>query len=319
MNNHPLVRSIRAPLATPPIETLATHIISAIEGEYRGIVIHGMARFGKSWAIRYLIELAMWAPHSAYLTKVGIPKNHKRVDGAFFSLFLENFDLKLPERCSALDRLHRLRNRIIERCNEHGTNLCIIFMDEAQRLFPDDYEHLCTLDNEMTDRGYMLFVVFVHQSDFTSAVNERIYEGNPPPHVWKRFLMRHHVFKGLADSKAVEYVLNRYDECTEYPPGSGISYTKAFAEEAFSSGWRLTHHAEQLYAHAERLRRENKLPSPWTWPMKSFELCVNYLLTNIAKARKAFTGFSEDDIAKALFVSGFLEMELNRHTWSNED
>ena len=208
---------------------------------------------------------------------------------------------------------------MILRCKERQTNIFVVFLDEAQRLFPDDYEHLCTLDNEITDRGYMLFVVFVHQSDFTNSVKERIYEGNPPPHVRKRFLMRRHQFTGLANAKEVEYVLNRYDECTEYPAGSGISYTRAFAEEAFLSGWRLSHHSEQIYAHAERLRRQNNLPLSWTWPMKSFELCINYLLTTIAKGRSGFAGFSEDDIAKALFVSGFLEMESDRDPWDDEN
>src|SRR3546814_7393076 len=68
----------------------------------------------------------------------------------------------------------RLRNFLIASCNERGTNLSVVFLDEAQRLFPDDYEHLVTLDNELAERDYMLFVVLVVQSDFSGTAMEKI-------------------------------------------------------------------------------------------------------------------------------------------------
>ena len=46
--------------------------------------------------------------------------------------------------------------------------------------------------------------------------------------------------------------------------------------------------------------------------MKSFEVCINYLLTNIARNRPNFDGFSDADIVAALDVSGFIELEMSR-------
>lgn len=319
MNIHPLLQRLRAPFATRPIERMASAIVSAIEAEYRGIVVYGLARFGKSWAVKYLTGNSSWIADSFYSARISVPKSHKRSDGAFFSLWLERFSQSLPERTSSLDRLARLRNFLIAKCNEHDTNLTVVFLDEAQRLFPDDYEHLVTLDNELSERGYMLFVVLVVQSDFSGTAMETIYDGNPPPHVRGRFLVRKHEFGGLGGVDEIDHALGRMDEHTEWPPGSGRSYAHHFAEKAFEAGWRFRQHAAQILQRANWFRAQHDLPVTWTWPMKSFEVCINFLLTNIACKRADFDGFSDEDIDAALEASGFIELELSRGCGLVED
>lgn len=319
MTLHPLLQRLRAPFATRPIERMASAIVSAIEAEYRGIVVYGLARFGKSWAVKYLSGNSSWIRGPFFSARISVPKSHKRTDGAFFSLWLERFALALPERTSSLDRMARLRNFLIAKCNEHGTNLVVVFLDEAQRLFPDDYEHLVTLDNELTERGYMLFVVLVVQSDFSGTAMEKVYDGNPPPHVRGRFLVRRHEFGGLDGIDEIDHALGRMDDHTEWPEGSGRSYSRHFAEKAFEAGWRFRQHAAQLYQRAVELRAMHQLPAAWTWPMKSFEVCINFLLTNIAAKRADFEAFTDADIDAALDASGFIELEQSRGSGLGED
>lgn len=312
MDIHPLLQRLRPPFATRPIERLANAIVSTIEAEYRGIVVHGMARFGKSWAVKYLVNNPHWMKSSFFTTAVIVPKSHKRSEGGFYSLWLERFSMALPERSTPLDRLCRLRNYLIGKCNENKSDLAVIFIDEAQRLFPEDYEHLATLDNEMTDRGYMLVVVLIIQSDFSGSFMETIYEGNAPPHIRGRFLVRRHEFTGLNGVDEVDHALSRMDLNTEWPAKSNISYSQYFAENAYLAGWRFRSHASQLWGLANELRKEHLLPSDWTWPMKSLEVCSNYLLTNRARNDPNFNGFSDADIIAALEVSGFIELEMSR-------
>lgn len=316
MNSHPLLQRLRPPFATRPIERMATAIVSAIEAEYRGIVVYGLGRFGKSCAVEYLSGNATWFPEPFFSEHINVPKSHKRTDGAFYSLWLERLGMTLPERTSSLARMARLRNLLISKCNEHNTNLAIIFLDEAQRLFPDDYEHLVSLDNDLTNHGIMLFVVLVVQRDFSGGVMERIYDGSAPPHVRGRFLVRNHEFSGLNGVEEIGHALGRMDDHTEWPPGSGRSYACHFAEGAFAAGWRLRHHADQIYQRADALRKSNNLPTTWTWPMKSFEVCINFLLTHIACNRPGFDGFTDDDIDAALEAAGYIELELSRGTGS---
>jgi hypothetical protein len=241
-----------------------------------------------------------------------VPKSHGSSEGAFYSLILVNFEQKASQHSPPSSRLQRICNYLVAKCNERRSDLVVIFLDNAERLFPDDYEHLATLDNEMTNRGYMLFFVFVYQSDFTGVVSEKIYDGNPTPHVKQRFLMRNHQFTGLHGEDEVAHVLGRLDELTEWPEGSGISFSRHFAPGAFDRGWRFRQHAPQLWEKAYALRRKYKLPEPWTWPMKSFEGTVNFLLTNIARNRPDFDGFTDADLDTALEASAFIEIERSR-------
>src|SRR5690606_25843968 len=115
MNSHPLLQRLRPPFATRPIERMATAIVSAIEAEYRGIVVYGLGRFGKSCAVEYLSGNATWFPEPFFSERINVPKSHKRTDGAFYSLWLERLGMTLPERTSSLARMARLRNLLIDR------------------------------------------------------------------------------------------------------------------------------------------------------------------------------------------------------------
>lgn len=311
-SEHPLLRRIRPPIATRPIERLANEIVKAIEIQLRGLVVYGMARFGKTWAIKYLIASLAWMRGPMFACRVLVPKSQTATEGAFCSLFLVTFEQKAYQYSSPVSRVKRICNYLIQNCNQRCADLVVLFLDNAERFHPEFYEHLATIDNEMTDQGYLLFVVFVVQSDFTGVVSEKLYDGNPTPHVKQRFLLRSHLFTGLNGEDEVSHVLGRLDEHTEYPEGSGISFSRGFAREAFDRGWRFQQHAPQLWNKASELRRLHRLPEPWTWPMKSFEGTSTFLLTNVAARRRGFDGFTDEDIAIALDAAAFLEMERSR-------
>jgi hypothetical protein len=193
--------------------------------------------------------------------------------------------------------------------------LIIVFIDEAQRLVPSDYENLVSLDNRMTRAGYYLFFVFVHQRDMTGFSNETIGSLDHPPHVTGRFLVRKHEFTGLRDIEDAAYVLARYDNATEWPPGSGISFTQHFAPQAFADGFRLSHFAQRLWTIASNIRAQARLPEIWTWPMKTFEGTIVHLLIKIASVTPQFAQFTDDDLLEAVYESGFIELELSRHMY----
>ena len=208
--------------------------------------------------------------------------------------------------------------RMIEMCQNSGSRLLVVFIDEAQRLVPSDYENLVSIDNRMTQAGYYLFIAFVNQRDITGFCNETIGSDAHPPHVSGRFLIRKHEFTGLRDIEEAAYVMARYDDGTEWPPGSGISFTRHFTHQAFTNGFRLSHYSTRLWAMASNLRAQARLPEPWTWPMKTFEATVVYLLTIVAPRTPQFEAFTDQDLAEALHASGLIELELSRHTYKSK-
>ncbi|RDS83606.1 ATP-binding protein [Dyella monticola] len=313
---HPLEQLFRPTVATNPIERLADAINSALDVGYRGLGIFGFARFGKSEAVQYLMHHPEWmGDRRAAFFRMDAPDGHKRSDTTFFKMCMALLGVRIPARATQVELGAMVAGRLIEICQNAGTRLIVLFIDEAQRLVPTDYENLVSLDNRMTQAGYYLFIAFVHQRDITGFTNETIASNDHPPHVVGRFLIRKHEFTGLCDTEEAAYVLSRYDEGTEWPPGSAISFTQHYACQAFANGFRMSQYATRLWAMASNLRTEARLPPNWTWPMKTFEATVVYLLTVIVPRTPSFESFTDQDLAEALHASGLVELELSRHTY----
>ncbi|WP_297833535.1 ATP-binding protein [Thermomonas sp.] len=313
---HPLLQLFRPLIATHPIERVADAINAAIDMGYRGLGVFGFARFGKTESITYLIDHPFWlAQRPAAMLRVDAPDTHKRTDSSFFRSLLTLLGVRVPLRANPDELCTQLMGRLIEVAQNSGTHLIILFLDEAQRLLPADYEHLVTLDNRMTRAGYYFFVVLFHQRDITGFSNEVLPSNDHPPHVTGRFLVRKHEFTGLVGVDEVAYALTRYDEGTEWPPGTGISYTQHFAPDAFANGFRLANYAQRLWDCASHLRAEARLPTEWTWPMKSFEATVVYLLTATIPCTPSFESFDDEQLIAALRAAGLVELEKSRHTY----
>lgn len=319
---HPLLQLFRPLVATNAIERLADAIKAAIDAGYRGLSVFGFARFGKTQSITYLMEHVNWlAGRTAALLRVDASEARKRTDRTFYQSLLATLGVRIPSRAHTDELCSLVMARLIEACQAapSDTHLVILFIDEAQRLLPTDYENLVSLDNRMTQAGYYLFVVFMQQRDMTGFTNEIVTGSDHPPHITGRFLIRKHEFTGLQDVSEVAYTLSRYDEFTEWPPGSGISYVRHFAPEATANGFKLAHYADPLWREAANIRAEVRLPSPWTWPMKSFEGVVVHLLTTIIPQTPNFERFSDDDLTEAIRNSGLVELEQSRHTYKPQE
>lgn len=315
---HPMLELLRPSVATREIEGLANAVLLALEASYRGMCVHAYARFGKTQAAKYLRDHREWlGRHKAAMLTFECPRAEKRTDSSFVATLLTAFRVRYSNKSRPHELMQQLTSFLIERCLAAGTKLVVVMMDDANRLKPDDYEHLVTLDNLMTARGFYFFAISIFQRDVTGFTNETVIRSDYPPHVHGRFLVRKHELTGVRNVEDLAYYLSRYDESTEWPAGSGVSFSNHFAPHAFENGWRLAHEATRLWSAAVTLRDDNRLPSEWTWPMKSLEGSVAYLVTNIAASKPDFLSFSDDDIQNALEASGYIELELSRHTYGH--
>jgi len=309
---------LRPSVATREIEALANAVLLAIEASYRGMCVYAYGRFGKTEAAKYLRDHREWlGRHKAAMRSFECPKADRRTDSSFVSTLLTGFRVRHSNKSRPHELMQQLTSFLIERCLAEGTKLVIVILDDANRLKPDDYEHLVTLDNLMTARGFYFFAVSIFQRDVTGFTDETVLRSEYPPHVHGRFLVRKHELTGVRNAEDLAYCLSRYDESTEWPTGSGVSFSKHFAPHAFENGWRLAHEATRLWEAASALRAEMRLSTEWTWPMKSLEGVIAYLLTNSAFKNPDFLSLSDVEIQYALEASGYIELELSRYTYGH--
>lgn len=269
--------------------------------------------------LAYLCNRRDWLENrGAAVLRLDAPDPRKRTDLTFFQSLLTLLRVSAPSRGNTDQLCALVMGHLIEQALAADSRLVIVFIDEAQRLRPSDYENLVTLDNRMTQAGFYFFAVFVHQRDITGFTNLVVSSPDYPPHVFGRFMVRRHEFTGLRGIDDVAFVLSRYDEGSEWPAGSGTSHTAHFAADAFrDDGFRLVPYAQLLWDSATKLRSQERLPPEWTWPMKSFEAAVVYLLTVIVRRKLGDRPLelTEADMLEALCHAQLLELEKSRVTY----
>src|SRR3546814_1290838 len=62
-----------------------------------------------------------------------------------------------------------------------------------------------------------------------------------------RFLAEPIPFEGCISVDDFRKILRSYDVNSEYPEGSGLSYTRFFLPKAYQAGFRLTNYSEEIW------------------------------------------------------------------------
>ncbi len=186
----------------------------------------------------------------------------------------------------------------------------LLLVDESQRLFQDELADFLTIVNESEAWDTDVFVVLFQQTDVSGSEGERVRE-RLGSHIKGRFGMADYHFRGHGGEDEIAQVLGRYDENAKWPLGSDTTYTAYFAREAYLNGFRLVKYTKQILEAIERLRAAHGLGPLDEWPMKTFELFVQRILTRIV-TRPGFDGLTQADIEQALDESGYLALEFCR-------
>jgi len=142
--------------------------------------------------------------------------------------------------------LDRLTRQYATRARNAGGNHIVLIIDEAQNMHDPEYRTLCNLQNELDNLGYLLTVIAVGSHELTYQHDVFLETGDI--HITGRFMVREARFRGISNQQELEFVLNGYDSLTEWPEGSGKSYTSYFLPQSFASGFRIAKYAEALWS-----------------------------------------------------------------------
>ncbi|BDU21630.1 AAA family ATPase [Dyella sp. GSA-30] len=309
---HPMLRDARPLIATRCIEGLAEAIKIAIEDGHQGIQVQGRSRDGKTKAAIYLQTHPSWLDDSAYIFRITMPRRSNHSDTAFYKTIQSELGLSQHSHSGSVNRIRQISDRIIAGCLGQESTQAVLFVDEAQQLSDDDFEYLTNIDNAVTDGGFRLFCVFIHQSDDTKAEKRKKRSSlvnNLPPHVIGRFFMASHTFSGLRGAADISHALDQYDSRLRF---EGKTFTEFFAGQAFASGWRLASHANDFVSAISAIRKRSNLKGSGDLAMKIFDVVCYRLLVRVAAETPNFAGLSKELIEKVILDSGYLLLEVAR-------
>lgn len=304
--SHP-VDTGRYVIATPPICALYEQVKRWICNRAPGGMIHGKQRFGKTRAIKYIMDQlpADIAPRIPIF--LVIARDYQRPsEGTFFQDIL-----RAVEHAFTGGKPADKRNRVLEFFHERAIagwrNRLVVIIDEAQKLHEMHYRWLVDLHNELEDRrGVSTTWILVGQHEL---VHQRdVFVASKKTQIIGRFFVHRFQFHGLRSLDDVKDCLTCYDDpdLTEYPLNSGWSYSRYYFPAAYANGWRLEHQADVLWETFNKVRIEHKLPGKGEIPMQYLAHTVEYAL------RKCGT---LDEIAEPISVAVWREaiMESGYH------
>jgi hypothetical protein len=234
-------------LFTPPINEFFSVVCEWIDSHVPGGYVYGPPRQGKSRAVQFWIERLLTERYGALLPFFRMNyKSHDRFSElAFLTELLHASRHRFAYTGTRMKKLDRLVKLYATRARNAGSHQLVLMIDEAQNMREQSYRTLCNLQNELDDLGFQLTVISVGTQEL--AYQHSAFMQGGDLHLVGRFMVREALFRGIRGESELAYVLNAYDTQTEWPEGSGISYTRYFFPRAFANGFRMADLAPALW------------------------------------------------------------------------
>lgn len=172
-----------------------------------------------------------------------------------------------------------LVEKLIVHAHRSIAKYTMIVIDEAQAMTEREWIWMVQLHSRVELEGIQLAVVPVISLQFNQRPHELAHTGSA--HASARFMLYEHQFHGVRSADELRFVLQGYDEDSEWPVGSDTSYTAGIAPRPFEEGFRLSDYTPNLWtALHEGLPKGYKGPNDY--PMQSVTLAARNVLMRLA-------------------------------------
>lgn len=290
--DHPVVTRDYS-LFTIAIHDMVERIAGWLDDQVDGATIYGPSRFGKSNAVDHWLQRLLSERHGGYIPLViwsHTDSGGSQSVGRFYAHLLEASGHRLAQaRRSPLERQIMLVERWIELATQGGGRFLVLVIDEAQGMNQREWLWLVELHSLLEKQRIRLCVFSIASLQFFDEPLGMALAGGA--HVAARFMLAAEPFHGVRDVDELAYVMRGYDEGSEWPPGSGCSFTAGLAPRPWAGGFRMAHHAGALM-HAMHETLPMRYAGPVDFPMKTVAQTCRHVLLQIASGADIDTATS---------------------------
>jgi hypothetical protein len=233
-------------LPTPVMQRTYGLVRERVWARRTGIVFHAPPRMGKTRCAMAIKELIMAEFPQTHVTLLSVRSTTRPSAGHMYRLILEAESHALSERPNA-DRLYEnAKADILLKTSLKGGSQFVLLIDEMQLLNVTDLQQLVCFHNALDLAKVKMTTVsfaqpeILHRRSALMTTNDR--------QIIARFLSEPLTFDGCASMAELRTLLIAYDEASEYPEGSGWSYTRFFFPVAFAHGFRLANYVACIWA-----------------------------------------------------------------------
>lgn len=301
--SHPVLND-RAKFPTPSIRKVYTVLANELVQHNPGCSFYAYSRFGKTSAIRVLnAMLAQTFPKIPMLT-INAHRHLRFSELTYTEELLEacRHDTKAGK---ALARRSRFIKYLWSLAHERQSDRIVLFIDEAQNWSESELTYLRDISNDLDlEFNIALFSVFFGQPEMEGLRNSLLQSNRQD--LVGRFMLKQYQFPGITSLNELTYVMRCYDDpaISEYPEGSGISYTESLLTAAYGSGFRLAGQSGHLWKAFREAAGTFKIDQiGMRWVSASIR---NFLYDHLAKDKPDFRPLA-DAWTSAVNTSGFAD------------
>ena len=280
--DHPLITRDYS-LYTPAIEQMGDTMARWLDDQVDGAVIFGPSRFGKSSAVDHWLQSLLSERHGGYVPLVvwsHVDTGGAQSVGRFHSHLLHASRHLLTRAArSPQERQDMLIERLAQLAAAGGGRFLVLVIDEAQGMTQREWLWLVELHSLLEKQRIRLCVFAVASLQFFDEPVGLAMSGGA--HVAARFMLTSAPFRGIRGVEELRFVLSGYDEGTEWPAGTGLSFTAGLATQAWDAGFRMADQAEPLWRALE-LELPPRYVGPMEFPMKSIAQSARHVLLRVA-------------------------------------
>lgn len=299
---HPMLTQ-RYAIYTPAIMHFVETIGYWIEERAPGGYIYGMSRVGKSKAISNWVKREIREKFSGRVTVFTIICVSRKImsDAFFYNVIAYGLGISIS-RNDPIKALDKIVNYMCAVARESKSDYIVLILDEAQKLSDIEYTVLLDIQNQIERRK--LQITFISVGTHELKYKHNLMLMNESAHLTARFMVRKAQFHGIAGSDQVAYVLAAYDNHTEWPSGSGTSFTRHFFRQAYDAGFRLASISADMWDIYVDLAPEF-LKKHLEVPMEHIAKAIEFLFRRFSLEDSADFQFTKDEIHDAIIKTGF--------------
>lgn len=305
LSSHPLVRN-KAYLPTPPIRRVYAEIAEAVAERDGGLSFVAFSRFGKTFAINVLsAQLAVGFPDVPILC-TNATEHARFSEATFYSELLQGCTRAPVAQAKALVLRNKLIRFLWAIAESTGSDRIVLFVDEAQNWAEPEFTSLRDISNDLALLADVLLVVNLFGAPMLANTRSTLLQAGRTDLVG-RFMVRQFGFEGIRSTNDLAQTMICYDdvEISEYPSGTGVSFSEFFMPIAFSDGWRLQHESTLCWETFQKVARPRG--GVEQVGMKWVASAIRRFLTVQSESDRAHYRGTEKDWEAAIYRCGFAQ------------
>lgn len=301
--DHP-INSGKYTIRTAPINKLTKDIQRCVINRTTGAIITGRQRLGKTHSIDLITSTLQNEFKGISIIKISCRYEKSCNERSFFSYLLlcAGHAIHETKRTEPSILRHRLNEFLKMKVEGSCYGYVLLFLDDAQHLSENHYSWLMDIYNELHMSG-------IHLGCFLFGQPELLHQKSAfmmakKRHLIARFMLHEFKFHGIMSLKEMEYCLGGYD-ATDFPKGSGLTFTAYFFPESYAAGWRAASLAEALWTAFLDVLSSLSLPKNPEIPMQYFTRTVERLFRLYQNRAVHLDNITHFQIIEAINFTGF--------------